>query len=50
MAKFNVQSIAKSTNRQGLVSQVDREVLVIHLYHLDLKIEAELTFVNYYKT
>ena len=38
MAKFNVQSISKLTNRQGLVSQVDREVLVIHLYHLDLKI------------
>ena len=38
MAKFNVQSIAKSTNRRGLVSQVDQEVLVIHLYHLDLKI------------
>ena len=25
------------THPQGLVSQVDREVLVTHLYHLDLK-------------
>ena len=25
------------THPQGLVSQVDRKVLVIHLYHLDLK-------------
>ena len=43
--KKTVQSaIEKKTNRQGLVSQVDREVQVIHLSHLDLKIQAKLVF------
>ena len=37
-------AIEKKTNRQGLVSQVDREVQVIHLSHLDLKIQAKQVF------